>query len=129
MSVLESLLFAHRREYEERRRWVADLETLALRLRADATRLRGELERAGNPATGDAAASRLLIERYRKLAGSIAEIDGQIAAARAELAAAEQQIKRDETVRPQRAGRDGLPEPSRDGKKMRRPRRRSTIDG
>lgn len=116
MSVLENLLIVHRREYAERRRYLADLETLAERLRADARRLRADVERTGDiamPAAArgaaqradadDAASSRLPIERYRKLAGSIADIDGQIAAAREALAAAERQLQRDERVRP--AGR------------------------
>ena len=90
MSVLENLLRLHRRECEDRRRYAAELELLAERLRADAGRLRGEMvEFASNVSVKDGP----LTERCLKLELSVAELDGRLAAAHAALAAAEQQLK------------------------------------
>lgn len=109
MRVLDHLLIAHRRECEGRRRYVADLEHLAERLRGDAQRLSAEIQLA--EADGAAAMVRQLADRYAKLERSINEIGAQLAAACQALAAAEQQLQRHETVSitgpstPGRAGR------------------------
>src|SRR5436190_12186629 len=86
MSVVVNLLRLHRRECEDRRRYAAELELLAERLRADAGRIRGEMEEAGGQGPTGA---ELLAERHRKLERSVVELDGRVAAARAALAATE----------------------------------------
>jgi hypothetical protein len=102
MSVLESLLFMQRRDCEERRRYLAGLELLAERLRVDAGRLRPDDD-----------------DRRRKLAGSIGEIEAQIAAAGAALATAEETLRRHERVFSGRA--DAAPgNPPRAGRVRRR---------
>jgi hypothetical protein len=90
MTVLENLLRLHRRECEDRRRYAIELESLAERLRADARRVCGEIGMAGGEGpTG----TEPMAERCEKLERSVAELDGQAAAARAALAAAEEQLK------------------------------------
>ena len=96
MSVQDQLLIAHRRECEDRRRYVADLENLAERLGADAERLRAEIRLA--EANGAATTARQLIERQAKLARSLDEIGEQLAGARVALATAEQQLRSHELV-------------------------------
>jgi len=90
MSVLENVLRLHRRECEERRRYAVELGLLAERLRADAMRLRSEMETGG--AQGPAGPEPLA-ERCHKLERSVADLDGQVTAARAALAAVEEQLK------------------------------------
>lgn len=113
MSVMERLLIARHRECDERRRYIADLEGLVERFRGDARRLLGVLGRTGYSASiaaedGNATEPSTLAERYRKLEGSIAEIEDQIAVARGTLAAAEQELKRHATARTRRIGLGGL---------------------
>jgi hypothetical protein len=98
MSVVDNLLRLHRRECDERRRFAAELESLAERLRADAGRLLAEMETGGGDATEP------LAERCQRLERSVAELDGQVAAARAALAAAEEQLKLYERAVTDRAG-------------------------
>jgi hypothetical protein len=94
-------LRVHRRDCEDRRRYAAELALLAERLRADAGRVGGEIEAAGREApTG----SELLADRRHKLDRSVAELDGQVAAARAALAAAEEQLRLYERAVADRAG-------------------------
>ena len=113
MSAVENRLSLGRRQCEERRRYLAGLESLAQRLGADERRLRAEIQRAGidGPAPeGDAGrpvAARgfagLLVERHGKLARSVAEIDAQIAEVGAALDVAEQELKRHELASVQHA--------------------------
>jgi len=111
MSVADNMLRQHRWELDERRRFLAGLESLALRLRRDAQRLQREIEE-------ESGAGRLLrqtgapypvfveplIERGRKLERSIAEIESQIAEARAAVAVTEQQVRTHEAAQLQRTG-------------------------
>jgi hypothetical protein len=102
MSVAQNRLSLGRRQCEERRRYLAGLEALAQRLRADERRLRAELQSAGvdrpAPAGGadPSAVAGSLVERHGKLVRSVAEIDAQIAEVGAALGAAEQELKRRE---------------------------------
>jgi len=78
----------------ERRRYLADLESLAARLRADVERLRDEIGEAGGDAKqAHAVFVRPLVDRRDKLLGSIAEIDVQIDEAREAVASAEQEVR------------------------------------
>jgi hypothetical protein len=101
MTVVENLLRLHRRECDERRRYAVELELLAERLRADLARVHGEMAAIEDQASLDAGP---LAERCRKLTVSVAELDVQIAAAQATLAAAEQQLKRHDRAVLDRAG-------------------------
>jgi flagellar FliJ protein len=78
----------------ERRRYLADLESLAARLRADVERLRDEIgEPNGDAAQAQSVFARPLVERRDKLLGSIVEIDVQIGEAREAVATAEQEVR------------------------------------
>ena len=112
MSVLETLMRRCRRECEERRRYVAELERLGERLRADAEGVRREAAEAGTAAP--------LVARSAKLERSVAEIDGQITAARDALAAVEQVLHRHELAWARRGGTEGSDGPA--------PRRRVRSD-
>jgi hypothetical protein len=102
MTVLDNLLRLHRWQLEERQRYLADLELLAERLRADAQRLHKEAEEEARAAGVSLDAPdgergflliRPLLERRRKLERSVAEIEGQVADARAAVEAAVQEVK------------------------------------
>ncbi len=108
MNSLENRINLHRRHCEERRRYLAELESLAGRLRADGGRLRSEIERAvtvGNPAFAHP-----LLQRHGQLARSLVAIEGQIAAAGEALATASRELKRHEFAAEQRAPSVGLSE-------------------
>ncbi len=111
MSVLENLVVMHRRQCDERRRHLADLEDLAQRLRADAMRLLGAIG-LGAIAPSEAGAGGFgppAFERYRKLERSIAELDRQISAARDALATAEQHLKQHERAAALRTSASSVP--------------------
>jgi DNA repair ATPase RecN len=102
MAVIDSVLRQHRWQLEEQQRYLTDLEALAVRLQRDAIRLQGEVEREAQLAglsleNGEAAIDpvflRPLIERRDKLNNSLAEIEGQIAEARAAVEAAVQELR------------------------------------
>jgi flagellar protein FliJ len=110
MSVADNLLRQHRWELDERRRFLAELESLALRLRRDAQRLHREIEEesgAGRMLRQTGAPYPVfvepLIERGRKLEGSIAQVESQILEAREAVAATEQQVRLHEATQAQRA--------------------------
>jgi len=94
MSQIENRLRLRRRHCEERRQYLAALQHLAERLRADAGRLRGEIEQAMT--AGDPSSGRLLAERRSKVEGSLAAVEAQLDSATAALAAAEQEMLRHE---------------------------------
>jgi phage shock protein A len=109
MSILDNRLRLNRHQYEECRRYLAEFESLAQRLRADERRLQDEIERA--VAAGKPGCARPLLDRHSRLARSIAAIEGQIAAAGDALAAAgdalaaaARELKRHELTAAQRAG-------------------------
>jgi flagellar protein FliJ len=102
MSVMDNLLRLRRRQCEERRHYLAELEHLAGRLQADVRRLEAEIELAA--AAGNRDATRPLIERRGKVERSVAAIEAQIDVASAALAAAEQDLRQHETTFSQRAG-------------------------
>ena len=83
----------------ERQRYLADLEALGDRLRADVERLRAEIGQVGGdgalPTNGrlDPLFIRPLIDRRDKLLRSIGEIDAQIDEARAALLSAQQESR------------------------------------
>jgi hypothetical protein len=118
MTVLDNLLRLHRWQLEERQRYLADLESLAERLRADASRLQQEAEEEARAAgisldqpDGERGflLIRPLLERRRKLERSAVEIEGQVAEARAAVEAAEQEVKLHEVGWSQRSVIPGGP--------------------
>jgi hypothetical protein len=114
MSVLENRLRLGRRQCRQWRRYLAGLESLAQRLRADERRLQAEIELAvaGRPDFAGEPAGELT-ERHGKLARSVAAIDTQIAEVGAALGAAEQELRRHELAAAQHTARAGLSEPRR----------------
>lgn len=127
MSVVENRLGLGRRHCEEQRRYLAALEALAQRLRADERRLRtepplagiaGQSVIAGNPAWKQAEA---LVERRAKLARSVAEIDAQIAEVGAALGVAERELQRREIASARHAANTGVSERRRARRLPRRP--------
>lgn len=83
----------------ERQRYLSELEALGERVRADVERLHEEIEKVGG---ADALPSnkrldplfiRPLVDRHEKLMRSVAEIDAQIAEARAAVEASQQEVK------------------------------------
>jgi len=107
MNSIENRINLHRRHCEERQRYLAELESLAQRLRADGNRLRSEIERAvtvGNPASAHP-----LLQRHGQLARSLAAIEGQIAAAGDALAVAAFELKRHEFASAHRVPSAGSP--------------------
>ena len=116
MNSLENRISLHRRHREERQRYLAELESLAHRLRADGSRLRSEIEQA--VAVGNPAASQPLLQRHGMLARSLAAIEGQIVTAEDALAAAARELKRHEFAAAQRAPAHG----SSDGRRLPRSR-------
>jgi len=115
----------HRWALDERRRFLTELESLALRLRRDAQRLHQEIEEesgAGRILRQSGAPYPVfvepLIERGRQLERSIAEIEIQIPEAREAAAAAEQQVRLYEATQVQRSGK-----PSASGGRVSRSRR------
>jgi flagellar protein FliJ len=83
----------------ERQRYLADLEALGEKLRADVERLREEIDQAGGDravptnARLDPLFIRPLIDRREKLLRSIGEIDAQIDEARGALLSAQQEAR------------------------------------
>lgn len=96
MSIVSNLLRLHRWQLEERRRYLAELESLAGRLRADTVRLTADTD--FEPAnslqnnSGSRVLTRSLVERRNRLEHSIAEIETQIVEARAAVAVAESEV-------------------------------------
>lgn len=101
MKIRESRLAVRRRQCEERRRYLGELETLARRLRSDGGRLRTEIE--GAVARGDPRSAQPLLQRHGQLARSLAAIESQIAAADNALATAMRELQRHEATAAQRA--------------------------
>ncbi len=99
MSVRENLLRLHRWRLQERRDYLAGLESLMERLRADAARLQeeiGESEAAnGRTADGGDPPPYLapLIDRRGRIERSMAEVEAQIGEARDTVEAAQQEVK------------------------------------
>lgn len=98
MSTLEDPLSLRRRQCDERQRYVARLEAVAERLRADERRLRAEIQGAfadwlAPEAAGKPVCARALIERHGKLARTLGSVEGRIAAARNALTAAARELK------------------------------------
>ena len=117
MRSLETLIRVQRRQLDQLRRDVAALETLAEDLRGQAAALEEELKtqqataKSGAPEVAFSYPNfaRWAIERRARLAASIADVDGRLEAARAQVAEAFQDLKRFDIVlanRQERARQD-----------------------
>jgi hypothetical protein len=127
MSILENRLRVGRRQYEERRRCLVELESLAQRLRADGRRLQADIEEA--VAVGNPICAAPLLERHSKLARSLAAIEGQIGAAGEALSAAAWELQRHELAWAQHAGAAGVADRRRASRSPRPPLgASSTVD-
>ena len=131
MSVRENLLRLHRWRLQERQDYLAGLESLMERLRADAARLQEEVaesERAnGRVANADDPPPYLapLIERRTRIERSMAEIEAQIGEAREMVEAARQEVKHAESS----VGPHAQPGPMRVTRRTRRERQSRTRGG
>jgi len=101
MSTLDSLIRLNRWQLDEQRRCVAELEQLAVKLRAELARLEQEqaaeqaaAQRSPEAAYGYGAYAETVIERRRKLTQSLADTDQKMAKARDALSEAFQEVKR-----------------------------------
>jgi hypothetical protein len=105
ISVLENRLRGGRGQCRQSRRYLAGLESLAQRLRADERRLRAEIELAvaGRPGFAAEPAGEL-IGRHGKLVRSVAAIDTQIAEVGAALGVAEHALQGQELAAAQSSG-------------------------
>ncbi|HEX3883154.1 MAG TPA: hypothetical protein VHW66_10885 [Stellaceae bacterium] len=131
MSVRDNLLRLHRWRLQERQDYLAGLESLMERLRADARRLQDEIaetERAagrpanhlaGNDAGGSALYLGPMLDRREKIERSLAEIEVQIEEARETVAAAQQEVKHAENGA---GGIHATPAPMRVTRRTRRDR-------
>jgi len=80
----------------ERQRYLAELESLAERLRADVERMNDEIDEAGvadETSRFHSVFIRPLINRRDKLQRSVAEVDTQVGEARAAVAVAQREMK------------------------------------
>jgi flagellar protein FliJ len=115
VSALDSLIRINRWKIDEQRRQLGELERLAERLRGESMRLEQELTSEQQVAAASLEAgysypgyARELIERRRKLADSLAEVEGQMTAAREALADAFREMKRYEITAANRSKRERL---------------------
>ena len=113
MSTLDTLIRVNRWRLDEQRRQLGELERLAERLRGEYLRLEQELtsEQLVAGASHEAGLAypgfaRELIERRRKLAASLDEVDGRIANAREALAETFGEVKRHEIAAANRSKRE-----------------------
>jgi hypothetical protein len=123
MSVRENLLRLQRWRLQERQDYLAGLESLMVRLRADAARLQeeiGESKAISGSAAGADPSPYLapLIERRAKIERSMAEIEAQIAEAHGMVEAAQQELKHAENG----AGASAPTGPMRVSRRVRRER-------
>src|SRR6185312_3473329 len=113
MSALDSLIRVNRWKLDEQRRQLGELERFAERLRGEGQRLEEEMageQRAAaasfEAGLGYADYARELIERRRKLADSLAEVEERMTASRELLAEAFREMKRYEITAANRVRRD-----------------------
>jgi len=115
VSALSTLIRANRWKIDEQRRQLGELERLAERLREESVRLEQELTSEQQVAAASLEAgysypgyARELIERRRKLANSLAEVEGQMTTAREALAEAFREMKRYEITAANRMKRERI---------------------
>lgn len=113
MSSLATVIRVHKWQLDERRRALAELQSLADRLHDEARRLEDEIHREQETAKSDFEASfayagyakRAMLRRQR-IADSITQVEEQIAAATEAMAEAFQELKRFELAEEERQRRE-----------------------
>jgi flagellar FliJ protein len=112
-SGLHTLIRLHKWRLDEKRRALAELQALADKLAKDAERLEQEItaeqeiaRSSPEAAFGYGNFAKLSIERRRRLAQSVAQVEQQIAGATEEMAEAFQELKRYELAQEGRDRRD-----------------------
>ncbi len=110
MTALDSLIRLHRWQLDERRRQLAELETLADKLRNEETRLVAEqaseqaiASSSTEAASGYGAYASHLVERRRKIVQSLASVEQQVVLARDALSETYREVKRYEIAAATRA--------------------------
>jgi flagellar protein FliJ len=110
MSALDSLIRLHRWQLDERRRQLAELETLAEKLRQEGARLVAEQASEQTVAAASTEAATAygsyaahLVERRRKLEQSLASVEQQLVLARDALSETYREVKRYEIAAATRA--------------------------
>ncbi len=110
MTAIDSLIRLHRWQLDERRRQLAELETLAEKLRGEEARLLAEQanEQKVASASTDAASAygayaAHVIEKRGKIAQSLASVEQQVAMARDALSESYREVKRYEVAAASRA--------------------------
>ncbi|WP_084536386.1 flagellar FliJ family protein [Azospirillum halopraeferens] len=113
MNSLKTVIRLHKWQLDEKRRALADLQSLGDRLRGEAEKLEQEIlheQRTalehGEVAFGYASFARAARERQQRLAQSIREVERQIAAATEVMAEAFQELKRYELAEEERQRRE-----------------------
>lgn len=113
MNSLKSVIRLHKWQLDEKRRALVELQNLGDRLRAEAQRLEEEILQEQRAASASFEASftyanyaKAAMERRTRIAQSIAQVDGQIAAATDEMAEAFQELKRFELAEEERLRRE-----------------------
>jgi flagellar export protein FliJ len=110
MSALDSLIRLHRWQLDERRRQLAELETLAEKLRQEGARLVAEQASEQTVAAASTEAATAygsyaahLVERRRKLEQSLTSVEQQLILARDALSESYREVKRYEIAAATRA--------------------------
>ena len=110
MTALDSLIRLHRWQLDERRRQLAELETLAEKLRGEQARLGAEQSSEQKVATSSIEAATAygayaahLVERRKKIEQSLASVEQQAALAREALSESYREVKRYEIAAATRA--------------------------
>ncbi len=110
MTAIDSLIRLHRWQLDERRRQLAELETLAEKLRGEEMRLLAEQSGEQDAASSSTEAASAygayaahVIEKRRKIAQSLASVEQQVALAREALSDSYREVKRYEIAAATRA--------------------------
>lgn len=113
MSSLKTIIRLHKWRLDEKRRALAELQNLADRLKAEIEKVKAEMaaEQATARADFDVAFSyagfaQAALERGRKLAESLVQVEAQVAVATDEMAQAFQEVKRYELAEEERQKRE-----------------------
>lgn len=113
MSSLKTVIRLHKLQLDEKRRVLAELQNLGDRLKAEIERLREEIAHEQQTARDDFAVSftysnfaQAALERGRRLAESLVQVEAQIAVATEQMAEAYQELKRFELAEEERLKRE-----------------------
>lgn len=113
MSSLKTLIRLQKWQLDEKRRALAELQTLADRLKAEIDRVKAEVKAEQDTARSNpeyafsySNFAQAALERGRKLALSMAQVDAQVIIATDEMAGAFQELKRIELAEEERVRRE-----------------------